>query len=125
MKATLGGPFLKARVEAAIEAGVARTKIWIDPGIGFGKTLDHNLALIQCTQRIIEETGCPLLFGASRKRFIAAIDEKASHASDRLAGSLVVAMEASHQGAGIIRVHDVRETVQALKVAAALDELKD
>ena len=117
--------FLKARVEAAIEAGVARTKIWIDPGIGFGKTLDHNLALIQCTQRIIEETGCPLLFGASRKRFIAAIDEKASHASDRLAGSLVVAMEASHQGAGIIRVHDVRETVQALKVAAALDELKD
>ena len=112
--------FLIERANAAISAGVARDKIWIDPGIGFGKTLEHNLALIRATGRIIEETGFPMLFGASRKRFIAAIDETAADAQDRLGGSLTAALEAARQGAAILRVHDVRETSQALSVQNAI-----
>ena len=112
--------FLIERANAAISAGVASDKIWIDPGIGFGKTLEHNLALIRATGRIIEETGFPMLFGASRKRFIAAIDETAADAQDRLGGSLTAALEAARQGAAILRVHDVRETSQALSVQNAI-----
>ena len=112
--------FLIERANAAISAGVASDKIWIDPGIGFGKTLEHNLALIRATGRIIEETGFPMLFGASRKRFIAAIDETAADAQDRLGGSLTASLEAARQGAAILRVHDVRETSQALNVQNAI-----
>ena len=112
--------FLIERANAAISTGVARDKIWIDPGIGFGKTLEHNLALIRATGRIIEKTGFPMLFGASRKRFIAAIDETATNARDRLGGSLTAALEAARQGAAILRVHDVRETSQALNVQNAI-----
>ena len=112
--------FLQDRANAALNAGVKGDKIWIDPGIGFGKTLEHNLALIRATDRIIEETGFPMLFGASRKRFIAAIDERAVNSQDRLGGSLTVALEAVKLGAKLIRVHDVRQTAQALKVMHAL-----
>jgi dihydropteroate synthase len=107
--------FLKARVVAAEAKGVE--DIWVDPGIGFGKTLAHNLALLNNVARIREETGRPVLIGASRKRFISAIDERAKDASrDRLGGSVAAALIAAQNGAGMVRVHDVAETVQALKV---------
>lgn len=107
--------FLKARVAAAEAKGVE--DIWVDPGIGFGKTLDHNLALLNNVGRIREETGRPVLIGASRKRFIAAIDQRAKDAGkDRLGGSIAAALIAAQNGAEMVRVHDVAETVQALKV---------
>lgn len=111
--------YLAARAEAAIAAGVARDRIWLDPGLGFGKTAAHNLAL---TARLDSLTtlGFPVLYGASRKRTIQAIDPTATDPMDRLGGSLALALEAARQGAAILRVHDVRETVQALKLEAAL-----
>ncbi len=111
--------FLRTRADAARARGIA--DIWVDPGLGFGKTLAHNLALLNATQRIADETGAPVLIGASRKRFIAAIDERAKDASkDRLGGSIAAALIAAQNGAGMVRVHDVAETVQALKVWRAL-----
>lgn len=111
--------FLLARAEAAIGAGLSRSNIWIDPGIGFGKTLQHNLELLRSISMLAAH-GFPVLVGASRKRFIAAIDE-GSQAVNRLGGSLAVALHAAAKGAAILRVHDVRETVQALKVAGAIE----
>jgi dihydropteroate synthase len=112
--------FLKARVAAAEAAGVAPDRILVDPGIGFGKSLAHNLALLRALPQIKAETGKPLVFGASRKRFIRAIDPKGGDADDRLGGSLAAALHAAAAGADVIRVHDVRETVQALAVQAAI-----
>jgi len=111
---------LAARAEAAIAAGVARDRIWLDPGIGFGKTLAHNMAL---TARLdaLTALGFPVLYAASRKRTIQAIDPRAVDASDRLGGSIALALAAARRGAGMVRVHDVRQTVQALKVQAAVD----
>lgn len=111
--------YLAARAEAAIAAGVARDRLWLDPGIGFGKTAAHNLTL---TARLdaIAGLGFPVLYGASRKRAIQAIDPSATDPMARLGGSLALALEAARRGAAVIRVHDVRETVQALKVQAAL-----
>lgn len=107
--------FLQARVAAAEERGVQ--DIWVDPGIGFGKTLAHNLALLRSVDRIRAETGRPVVIGASRKRFIAAIDEGAGDARrGRLGGSVAAALVAAQNGAEMVRVHDVAETVQALKV---------
>ncbi|MBL8538168.1 MAG: dihydropteroate synthase [Hyphomonadaceae bacterium] len=111
--------FLKARVAAAEAKGI--TSIWVDPGIGFGKTLEHNLALLRNIRRIRDEVGRPVLVGASRKSFIARIDPAAVDArADRLGGSVAAAMLAAQAGADLVRVHDVRETVQALKVWRAL-----
>jgi dihydropteroate synthase len=111
--------FLRARVVAAEAKGVR--DIWVDPGIGFGKTLEHNLALLNNVGRIGEETGRPVLIGASRKRFIAAIDERAKDAAkDRVGGSVAAALLAAQNGAAMVRVHDVAETAQALKVWRAL-----
>ena len=111
--------WLAARAEAALAAGVARDRIWLDPGIGFGKTVEHNLAL---TARLgdIAALGFPVLYGASRKRTIQSIDPTATDPADRLGGSLAMALAAARNGAAIIRVHDVRETVQALAVQAAI-----
>ncbi len=106
--------FLQERVAAARAAGL--TNIWIDPGIGFGKTLAHNLALIGALGRIKAECGAPLVFGASRKSLIAKIDPSAADAADRLGGSLALALEAARAGADMIRVHDVRETAQMIRV---------
>jgi dihydropteroate synthase len=116
--------FLKDRVAAAEAAGVAPRNILVDPGIGFGKTLAHNLALLRALPRIRAETGKPLVFGASRKRFIRAVDPAAEGAEDRLGGSLAAALHAAAEGADVIRVHDVRETVQALMVQAAIREAR-
>jgi dihydropteroate synthase len=112
--------FLKERAQAAEAEGLAPERISVDPGIGFGKTLAHNLALIRALPRIKAETGKPLVFGASRKRFIRAIDRRAESAEDRLGGSLAAALHAAAAGADMIRVHDVRATVQALKVQQAI-----
>jgi dihydropteroate synthase len=110
--------FLTERADIAMGAGVDVNSIWLDPGIGFGKTLDHNLALMRDLDQVIK-LGYPVLFGASRKRFIAAIDEGADE-MERLGGSLAAAMRAGQAGAAMVRVHDVRMTVQALKVQAAI-----
>jgi dihydropteroate synthase len=111
--------YLRGRAEAAVAAGVARDRIWLDPGIGFGKTLDHNMAL---TARLGELVGLgvPVLYAASRKRTIQAVDATAVEATDRLGGSLALALEGARRGARMVRVHDVRETVQALKLQAAV-----
>ncbi len=110
---------LGQQVGAVLSAGVARERVLIDPGIGFGKTLAHNLALMACLDHLTG-LGFPVLFGASRKRFIQGVDESAVEASDRLGGSLAAALHAARAGCAIVRVHDVRETVQALKVQAAI-----
>lgn len=112
--------WLVARAEAAIPAGVARERIWLDPGIGFGKTADHNLALTANLDRLAA-AGFPVLYGASRKRTIQSIDPTATDPADRLGGSLTLALAAARNGAAIVRAHDVRETVQALAVQAAVE----
>lgn len=111
--------WLTARAQAARAAGVASERIWLDPGIGFGKTAAHNLAL---TARLAQltATGFPVLYGASRKRVIQAIDPSAETPVDRLGGSISLALAAARNGASILRVHDVRETAQALKLQSAL-----
>jgi dihydropteroate synthase len=111
--------FLSARVAAAEAKGL--DDIWVDPGIGFGKTLEHNLALLRAVGRIEKEVGKPVVIGASRKRFIHAIDDSAVDAGkDRLGGSIAAALTAAQYGAAMVRVHDVAETVQALKVWRAI-----
>lgn len=110
--------FLDARMQAATAAGVAEERLILDPGIGFGKTLAHNLALLAGLPRLAA-LGRPLLVGASRKRFIAALDRH-NPADDRLAGSLAAALAAAARGASMIRVHDVAETRQALAVFGAI-----
>jgi dihydropteroate synthase len=112
---------LEARATAAMAAGVARDKIWLDPGIGFGKRLEHNLALMAALDRL-KALGFPVLLGVSRKRTVMAIDPSAIDPNDRLGGSLAMALYGAAKGVDAIRVHDVRETVQALKVWAALGE---
>lgn len=111
--------YLRGRAEAAMAAGVARERIWLDPGIGFGKTLAHNMALTAGLGALVD-LGFPVLYAASRKRTIQAIDPTAVEATDRLGGSLALALEGARRGARMVRVHDVRETVQALKVQAAI-----
>ena len=116
--------YLAARAEAAMAGRVARERIWLDPGIGFGKTLEHNLALTARLEALVE-LGFPVLYAASRKRMIQAVDATATDPGDRLGGSLALALEGARRGARMVRVHDVRETVQALKVKAALSDAKD
>ena len=111
--------FLLARADAAMAAGVAREKIWLDPGIGFGKTLDHNLTLLAHMDRICA-LGFPVLLGASRKRFIAALHPAAEAPDARAPGSIAAALAGAEAGVAAVRVHDVGETAQALDVWAAI-----
>ena len=106
--------WLEERIAAAEAAGIARANILVDPGIGFGKSVAHNLELINGLA-VFHGLGCPIVLGASRKRMIGALSNEAP-ADQRLAGSLALALKAADQGAQLIRVHDVPETVQALKV---------
>lgn len=110
--------FLVGRIGQAIQAGMKLSNIIVDPGIGFGKTLAHNLTLLRDMPRFVA-LGRPVLVGASRKRFIAALDQGAA-VEDRLGGSIAAALYAAEQGAQILRVHDVAETRQALTVQKAL-----
>jgi dihydropteroate synthase len=106
--------WLEERIAAAEAAGIARDKILVDPGIGFGKSVAHNLELMNGLA-LFHGLGCPIVLGASRKRMIGALANEAP-ANQRLPGSLTLALKAAEQGAQIVRVHDVPETVQALKV---------
>jgi dihydropteroate synthase len=106
--------WLEERVAAAEAVGIARAKILVDPGIGFGKTVAHNLELLNGLA-LFHGLGCGLVVGASRKRMIGALSGEAP-ADQRLGGSIALAIKAAEQGAQLIRVHDVCETVQALKV---------
>lgn len=106
--------WLEERVVAAEEEGISRNKILIDPGIGFGKSVAHNLELMNGLA-LLHGLGCPIVLGASRKRMIGALANEAP-AGKRMPGSLALALKAVDQGAQIIRVHDVSETVQAVKV---------
>ncbi|REJ47357.1 MAG: dihydropteroate synthase [Microcystis flos-aquae DF17] len=110
--------FLVGRMGQAIQAGLKLSNIIVDPGIGFGKTLAHNLTLLRDLPRFVA-LGRPVLVGASRKRFIAALDQGVG-VEERLGGSLATALFAAKQGAKIVRVHDVAETRQALIVQSAL-----
>lgn len=111
--------FLDAACHRAISAGVRPDNIWVDPGIGFGKTLSHNIALLNATARFAVG-GRKTLIGASRKGFIARIDRDGA-ASDRIGGSLAAALSAASRGANAIRVHDVAQTRQALAVWSAIE----
>lgn len=106
--------WLEERIEAALEAGVARENILVDPGFGFGKNISHNLALMNGLA-LFHSLGCPVVIGASRKRTIGALSSEAP-TDQRLGGSIALALKAVEQGAQIVRVHDVFETVQALRV---------
>lgn len=106
--------WLAARRDAAIDAGVARDKIVLDPGIGFGKSLAENLALINALP-LFHALGQPLMLGASRKRMIGALSNEAE-THQRLGGSLALALKGMEAGVQLIRVHDVAETVQARNV---------
>ena len=104
--------FLEARVEAAEAGGIPRERLLVDPGIGFGKTAAHNVALVRGLA-MLHGLGCAVLFGASRKRFIGTIGGAVEPAA-RVPGSIAVALEALRRGAQVIRVHDVAETRQAI-----------
>ena len=103
---------LESRIEACAAAGIARDKIMIDPGLGFGKSLADNLALVNGLATF-QGLGVPLLFAGSRKRLIGALSNEAP-APDRLGGSIALAFRAAQSGAQMVRVHDVKESVQAL-----------
>ena len=109
--------FLRQRIDAAMAAGIARDNIIVDPGFGFGKTLEHNLLLLQALPKF-RELGVPLLVGMSRKGMIGAILNKP--ADQRLHGSVAAAVMAAMLGADIVRVHDVAETADALAMVRAL-----
>ncbi|MBA4049250.1 MAG: dihydropteroate synthase [Sphingomonas sp.] len=106
--------WLEARVEAAATAGIDRAKIIVDPGIGFGKALSDNLALLGGLA-LFHGLGCPIMLGASRKRMIGALSNEAP-VGERLGGSLALALKGADAGVQLLRVHDVAETVQALRV---------
>lgn len=109
--------FFKERIDACIDAGIPKTSIILDVGFGFGKTLEHNLTLLNQLERF-HALGCPLLVGMSRKSMLGAVTGKDVH--ERLAGSIAVATIATMKGAQMIRVHDVDETVDAVKLVMAV-----
>jgi dihydropteroate synthase len=106
--------WLEERIKAVVDAGVAPEQILIDPGFGFGKNVGHNLELMNGLA-LFHSLGCPLVVGASRKRTIGALSGEAA-VDKRLAGSIAFAVKAAEQGVQIIRVHDVFETLQALRI---------
>ena len=108
------GSFLRARADVLLAAGVAPDRVTIDPGFGFGKTVEHNVTLLRSISHMQRELGLPVLAGLSRKSMIGALTGRP--VEQRLAGSLGGALAAVAQGARIVRVHDVAETVDALKV---------
>ena len=113
------GQFLRERADALVAAGVSRERIVVDPGIGFGKTLRHNLLLLEAMDKLAA-AGQPVLVGVSRKSMIGALTDRP--ADRRLAGSLAAMLAAVARGAAIVRVHDVAESRDALRVWQAIDE---
>ncbi|MBL4589632.1 MAG: dihydropteroate synthase [Alphaproteobacteria bacterium] len=111
--------FLEQRISACVEAGIDKKKIVVDVGIGFGKTLDHNLALLKNIERF-HALNVPILLGTSRKRFIGEISGQ-ENASERLGGSISSALYGRQHGVKMFRVHDVAQTQQAFDVFLAID----
>ncbi|MEH6549447.1 MAG: dihydropteroate synthase [Pseudomonadales bacterium] len=111
--------WLQCRADDCMQAGIGHEKIILDPGFGFGKTLQHNLALFNALETM-KNLHYPLLVGVSRKTMIGSITGRGI--SQRMAGSITLAALAAERGASILRVHDVAETVDALKIVAALKE---
>ncbi len=109
--------FLAERLEAAVAAGVEAERIWLDPGIGFGKTAEHNLELLRRLAEL-RQLGRPLVVGTSRKSFIGRVD--GSDAGERLGGTIASSVLAAAEGADVLRVHDVAEVGQAMAVAGAI-----
>jgi dihydropteroate synthase len=109
--------FLAERLAVAVGAGVAEERIWLDPGIGFGKTLEHNLELLRRLGEL-RDLGRPLVIGTSRKSFIGKVD--GSPVGERLGGTIASAVLAAAEGADVLRVHDVAEMSQAMRVASAV-----
>jgi len=110
--------FLAERMEAAVGAGVDEERIWLDPGIGFGKTLEHNLELLRRLGEL-RELGRPLVVGTSRKSFIGKID--GSGVDERIGGTIASSILAATEGADVLRVHDVAEVAQAVTMAIAIE----
>jgi dihydropteroate synthase len=110
--------YLSGRIAAATAAGIARDRLVVDPGIGFGKTLDHNLRLLR-NLSLFHGFGLPVLLGASRKRFIGTLGG-AEDAARRMPGSLAIALEGAAQGVQILRIHDIWQTRQALTLWQAV-----
>jgi dihydropteroate synthase len=108
--------FLEERLAFAVGAGIAEDRIWLDPGIGFGKTLDHNLELLRRLDEIVA-LGRPVVVGTSRKSFLGKLTGRPER--ERLAGTIATNVLALARGAEVFRVHDVEEVAQALAVAAA------
>lgn len=115
------GDFLEERVAACVDAGIGRERIVVDPGFGFGKTLDHNLSLLRHLGTLVGRLDLPLLAGMSRKRMIGTL-AGGMPAEERLYGSLAAAVLAAERGARVLRVHDVRPTVEALAIVQATIE---
>ncbi|ENS8243867.1 dihydropteroate synthase [Neisseria gonorrhoeae] len=111
--------YLKTRSETCVAAGIAPQRITLDPGFGFGKNLQHNIALMRHLPELMAETGLPLLIGVSRKRMIGELTGEADAAA-RVHGSVAAALASVARGAQIVRVHDVKATADALKVWEAL-----
>ncbi|HGL9171480.1 TPA: dihydropteroate synthase [Neisseria gonorrhoeae] len=111
--------YLKTRSETCVAAGIAPQRITLDPGFGFGKNLQHNIALMRHLPELMAETGLPLLIGVSRKRMIGELAGEADAAA-RVHGSVAAALASVARGAQIVRVHDVKATADALKVWEAL-----
>ena len=110
--------YLESRVRACEDVGISRQNLIVDPGIGFGKTVEHNLTLLR-NLSLFHSLGCSVLLGASRKGFIGTLSGE-KDATQRGPGSIAVALQGARQGMNVLRVHDVRETVQALAVDAAI-----
>jgi dihydropteroate synthase len=114
------GDELAAALDRAVAAGVEREQILVDPGVGFGKTARQSAALVGAAELLARRTGRPVLIGASRKRFLATLTEGKA-VEQRLLGSVVAAVVAACHGAAVVRVHDVAETVEALRVHAGIE----
>lgn len=116
--------FLAERLETCRAAGIARGRLWIDPGIGFGKTLEHNLTLLRGLERL-GELGAPLFVGVSRKSFLAAVRAAQGlgpeHDVERLGGTLAAVLHCARKGAAVLRVHDVARAAEALALLRALE----
>ena len=113
--------FLAGRIEAATAAGIAEERVWVDPGIGFGKTVEHNLELLRRLGEL-RELGRPVVVGTSRKSFIGKLTGR--EVDDRIGGSIASNVIAARAGAEMLRVHDVREMREALLVAEAIGDPK-
>lgn len=113
--------YLEGRIDACVAAGIPRARIAVDPGIGFGKRLRHNLQLL-AHLTLFHLTACPILLGASRKSFISSTIDRGDPPKSRLPGSLAAALTALDQGVQILRVHDVAETWQAIEVWRGIRE---